>query len=125
MNALQLFTTRGHAGGVHGSRLTVAGPAGALADAARRRPAGRRAPGLFPTLLAWLRTTLLATLRNLGRNRAEAVIDPDAAGDATLRDLGLENRRGPSPYDLTDMHPGLESTRMRLFVMTGHFWRGS
>jgi hypothetical protein len=125
MTALQLFTMSRRAGGVHGSRLTLAGPAGDLADAPGQRRAGRRGPGRLPALLASVGATLLAALRGLGRTRAEAAIDPDEAGDATLRELGLENRSAPSPYDLADMHQGLESTRMRLFVMTGHFWRGS
>jgi len=53
------------------------------------------------------------------------------ASEATLRDPGLDrkfdgdtDRRLP-PFHMADIHSSLESTRMRLFLLTGHYWRGS
>ena len=65
---------------------------------------------------------LLATL---WRPRPQSAFHPDEPGDATLRDLGLDSGSQPSPYHLVDIDPAMESTRMRLFVMTGSYWRGS
>lgn len=88
-------------------------PATALTNAGRLRRALSRCIGRLARLLA--------------RHRAVGVaaIAPDEAANPTLRDLGLEERRRDSPYDLADIHPGIESTRMHLFTMTGRYWRGS
>ena len=67
-------------------------------------------------------SAFLATLR---RPRPQSAFHPDEPGDATLRDLGLDSGSQPSPYPLVDIDPAMESTRMRLFVMTGSYWRGS
>ena len=99
-------------------------PSGDFPAAAGRRPSSRQAPG-------WLRRSLsrcgrlLASLLTPWRAGPQWAFHPDEPGDAILRDLGLEGRRTGSACDLADIDPGLESTRMRLFVMTGHYWRGS
>lgn len=104
--------------------LITFGPSGDFPTAAARRPAGRRLPG-------WLRRglsrggRLLASLLTSRRAGPQWALHPDEPGDAILRDLGLEGRRTGSACDLADIDPSLESTRMRLFVMTGHYWSGS
>lgn len=67
----------------------------------------------------------LARLLTLMQPRPQASVEADEAGDATLRDLGLDADRPRSAFHLADIHAGFESTRMRLFAMTGQYWRGS
>ena len=68
---------------------------------------------------------LPAVLATLWRPRPQSALHPDQPGDATLRDLGLDSGSQASPHRLVDIDPAMESTRMRLFVMTGSYWRGS
>ena len=102
--------------------LSLSDRSGILPGLASRRPARRRLTRLLPVAAA--RTArLLAPWRQ--RPAAEAARELDPVGEATLRDLGLLDTHRCPPYDLADIDAGLESTRMRLFAMTGQYWRGS
>jgi hypothetical protein len=47
----------------------------------------------------------------------------DEPGDTTSRDPGLD--RPLSAFHLADIHPGIESARLQVFVLTGQYWRGT
>lgn len=93
--------------------------------------AGDGSPSTALTKADRLRRTLSRGIRRLAPLLAPrravdlAAIGPDEAGHATLRDLGLLERGRGSPYDLADIHPGIETTRMHLFTLTGRYWSGS
>ena len=94
------------------------GPASRSAGTLLRRALSRVGLSRFGRPSAFL-------LATLWRPRPQSAFHPDEPGDATLRDLGLDSGSQPSPYHLVDIDPAMESTRMRLFVMTGSYWRGS
>ena len=104
--------------------LITFGPSGDFPTAAGRRPAGHRPPGRLRRSLSRF-GRLLGSLMSSWRAGPRWAFHTDEPGDAILRDLGLESRRGGSACDLADIDPSLEATRMRLFVMTGNYWRGS
>ena len=102
--------------------LTLSDRSGVLPLSAGGRPARSHAARL-------LRIAAARAARLLARWRRRAAVptacDFDGVGEATLRDLGLLDTHRCTPYELADIDAGLESTRMRLFAMTGHYWRGS
>jgi hypothetical protein len=102
--------------------LSISDRSGVFPGFAGRRPARSHVRRLLR--IAAARTArLLAPWRH--RLAAPAARELDEVGDATLRDLGLLDAYRGTPYDLADIDAGLESTRMRLFAMTGQYWRGS
>ncbi len=102
--------------------LTLSARSGVLPVLAGRRPARSHATRL-------LRIVALRAARLLARWQRRAAgptaSEFDQVGEATLRDLGLRDTHRCTPYELADIDAGLESTRMRLFAMTGQYWRGS
>jgi hypothetical protein len=106
--------------------LTLSDRSGVLPVPAASRPIRRPARGYA---LRLLRIAALRAARLIRRWRGRAAVrtagELDEVGESTRRDLGLLDTHRCTPYELADIDAGLESTRMRLFVMTGHYWRGS